>query len=149
MKQYGIVTSVEGETAKVLMKRHSSCGSCSACKMGQEEAKLEVKAINNVNAKTGEWVSVNMEDQDVLTAAFMVYVIPLLALLVGVIGGSYILSLVGIVEYTDIYAALIGFVTMGISFISLKKREGNLKNNKRFLPVITEIVEEDKVCKDK
>ncbi|WP_026475771.1 SoxR reducing system RseC family protein [Alkaliphilus transvaalensis] len=146
MKQVGIVTSVEGKTAKVLMQRHSSCGDCHACKMGDENTKLEIKVLNEAQAKVGEWVTVDMRDQDVLTAAFMVYVIPLLTLLFGVISGNFILNAMGIENFKDIFSALFGFGAMAISFIFLKRREGNLKMDKRFLPVASSILDNESGC---
>lgn len=145
MKQCGVVTGLEGKYAKVVMKRHSSCGSCNACKMGQEDAQLEIKVFNEVDAKVGQRVSVNMNDTDVLSAAFIVYVMPLLALLGGIIIGNLVLTLLGVVEYKDLYLAIIGFVTMAVTFLLIKRREDKFKNNRKLIPVIDAVVAEDDI----
>lgn len=141
MKQCGVVTAVKDQHARVVMQRHSSCGSCNACKMGQEENKLEIEVINEAGAQVGDRVSVDMESQDVLSAAFIVYVIPLLALLVGIFAGSYLLSWLEIGAMKDIYVALIGFGLMALTFLIIKKKEGGFKLSKKFHPVITEVIE--------
>jgi len=146
MKQMGVVVSTEGSTARVSIERHSSCGSCSACKMGQEDAKVEINATNGVKATVGQWVTVDMEDQDVLAAAFMVYVIPLFALLAGIFVGNFIFTALGVEKFIDIYAALFGFATMAIAFLRLKMKEKTLKHNKRFLSQIIEIVDVENMC---
>lgn len=141
MKQCGVVTLVNDKTAKVLIQRHSSCGSCNACKMGQEDAKIEVEAINDAKAKVGEWVEVDMEGQNVLTAAFIVYVIPLIALVIGILSATTLLPTLGASENLELYSAIIGFVLMFASFMGIRRKESFLKNNRKFTPVIIEIIE--------
>ncbi|SNS33586.1 positive regulator of sigma(E), RseC/MucC [Anaerovirgula multivorans] len=143
MKQCGVVTLVKDKTAKVLMQRHSSCGSCNACKMGQEDMKMEIEAINDANAKLGERVEVDMEGQSVLTAAFIVYVIPLLALVIGVLLATTILPNLGVNENMELYAALIGFTLMFFSFIGIRKKENVIKNSRKFTPVIVEVIDHE------
>ncbi|SES73254.1 positive regulator of sigma(E), RseC/MucC [Natronincola peptidivorans] len=146
MRQCGVVTETNNKTAKVIIQRHSSCGSCNACKMGQENMKIEIDAINEINAKVGQRVEVDMEGRNVLTAAFIIYVIPLAALIVGILVSSAILPNIGIENNTEIYIALIGFVFMALSFIGIRKRENRLRENKKFVPIITEIaVNQEKI----
>lgn len=141
MKQCGIVTEVSGEYAKVVMQRHTSCSSCNACKMGHEDHKVEIRGLNNAKAQVGQWVSVDMENHDVLMAAFIVYVIPLIALIAGIMISSAVLNAVGIVEYQDLISAAIGFAAMAIIFLVIRTKEKNFSISKRYLPVITDIVE--------
>ncbi|GAB6087964.1 SoxR reducing system RseC family protein [Alkaliphilus crotonatoxidans] len=143
MKQCGVVTGIDGNYAKVVMQRHSSCGNCNACKMGQSNEQLEIRVLNELNAKVGERVSVDMNDTDVLTAAFLVYVIPLLTLLVSIFIANGVLHAMGVEAYRDIYLAATGFIMTALSFLLLKKREGKLKNNQRFIPVIEEILKKE------
>lgn len=143
MKQCGVVTGIDGNYAKVVMKRHSSCGSCNACKMGQSDGQLEVKVLNEVDAKVGQRVSVDMNDNDVLTAAFIVYVIPLLTLLGSILIANAIFNALGVEAYRDIYLAAVGFAMTAVSFLLLKKREGKLKNNRKFIPIIEAVLKEE------
>ncbi|SCZ07144.1 SoxR reducing system RseC family protein [Alkaliphilus peptidifermentans] len=140
MKQCGIVTEVNGDLAKVVMERHSSCGSCTACKMGREESKLEIEAINVAKAQKGQWVSVDMEHQDVLTAALIVYVIPLISLVLGIFIGNILVP--DTLQYKDIAVAAIGFVLMALSFLVIKSKEGKIKASKKYQPVITAAFDE-------
>ncbi|ABR48516.1 positive regulator of sigma E, RseC/MucC [Alkaliphilus metalliredigens QYMF] len=141
MKQCGTVVSLEGKMAKVLMQRQASCGDCTACKMGQEEMKLEVKALNNANAQVGQRVEIDMEHQNVLAAAFIVYMIPLFALMMGIFAGNAMLSALGVENYRDLLTAFAGFIFMATSFMVIKIRENKFKTNKDFTPIISEIVE--------
>lgn len=139
MKQCGVVTENKITTAKVLIQRHSSCGSCKACKMGHEDVKLEIEAINKANAEVGQWVEVAMDEQSLLQAAFIAYAMPLMTLLLGIIFGSKLLSFFDVVRYHEIFTALIGFSLMALTFLGIKKREKVIKTKKKFMPVITTV----------
>ncbi|AKL95191.1 positive regulator of sigma E, RseC/MucC [Clostridium aceticum] len=143
MKQCGVVTEVFDTTAKVLMQRHSSCGSCNACKMGQEDMKMEIEAINQVKAQVGQRVEVDMEGQNVLAAAFIVYIIPLFALLTGIVVGDSLLKLLGVNDYNEIFAAVIGFLFMAATFIGIRRKEKVIKSKRKYAPIITEIVTDE------
>ncbi len=93
MKQCGQIVQIMNGTAKVKMQRHSSCSGCKACKMGSSDKPIELEALNKLDAREGDWVEVEMENQYVLTAAFMMYMIPLFFLVIGVLAGHYGLGL--------------------------------------------------------
>lgn len=143
MKQCGKITEVKEKTAKVLMQRHSSCGSCNGCRMGKKDMKIEIEAINDINAQRGQWVEVDMEEQNVLAAAFIAYVIPLLALVFGVLATTIVLTNMGFRGNVEVYAALMGLVFMLISFVIIKSKENILRSSRKFIPVISEIIEVD------
>lgn len=72
----------------VSFTRHEACGDCNAC--GVDDG-LEgiAEVVNAVNAPLGALVELEMQDGDVLKAAYIVYMQPLLALLAG-IGLTYL-----------------------------------------------------------
>ncbi|KAB3537286.1 SoxR reducing system RseC family protein [Alkaliphilus pronyensis] len=140
MRQCGRVTEVNGNMARVVMERHASCENCTACRMGSEESKLEIEAINDANAQKGQWVSVDMEHQDVLTAALIVYVIPLIALVSGIIIGTFLIP--DSLQYKDIASAAVGFLFLAISFLMIKGNEKNIKGSRKYMPVITAAFDE-------
>ncbi len=140
MKQCGVVKEVKGEYATVVMQRHTSCSGCNACKMGHEDTKVEIRGINNAKGKVGQWVSVDMENHDVLMAAFIVYIIPLIALIAGIVISNLALSSVA-GEYLDLVSAAVGFGTMAITFLIIHVKEKNFSISRRYLPVITEVMD--------
>lgn len=142
MIQVGKVVEVlDSKRAKVLMRKHAACGECGACQHGDENMKLNIIAVNELNAKVGDIVEVNMETQNVLGAAFIAYVIPLFSMLLGIGGGSYLLKKMGVIVNLEIYAVFIGFILMGIAFSAIKLREGSFKKDKRYIPVISKILD--------
>lgn len=143
MRQQGIVTSVlDNSNAMVLVKRHSSCENCNACKMGNgEEKTIEIEAINRISASAGQTVTVDMEHQNVLKAAFIIYVIPLVALLVGVILTSRLINTFNVAGNVEMISALVGFIFMAVAFLVIKKKDSKFRTQEEYIPVIVEIAE--------
>ncbi|MFZ5966025.1 MAG: SoxR reducing system RseC family protein [Bacillota bacterium] len=142
MNQVGIITEiVDPQRAKILMRRHSACGDCGACQHGKENMEMTLIAMNDIDAKIGDMVEVNLETQNVMGAAFIVYVIPLITLLIAIMGSSFLLRKIGFTKNIDVYAAIIGFIFMAVSFIVIRSFEGSFKNNKKYVPTITKIIE--------
>lgn len=136
MKQYGKVVEVSENKAFVIMEKHSSCSGCNACKLGSDSHELRIEAINSAGAKNEQRVAVDMEGQHVLTAAFILYMIPLFALFTGIIIGTFIFP------GQELLAAVVGFAMLALSFLGIKMKDQSFKNNKKYIPVITDILEE-------
>ncbi len=142
MKQCGLVVQTLDSTAKVRMQRHSSCAGCNACKMGAEENPIELEALNPKKAIQGQMVEVEMEHEHVLLAAFLMYVVPLIFLVVGVIVGHFGLKAMGVVAYADFFTAIIAFSFTALSYIILNRSERNQSFREKMLPIITDVIEE-------
>ena len=86
MRQIGLVESINGQEAVVRIKRASACGeNCASCSGGCTLSEQVVNAQNNVMAKAGDTVILEMESKKVIFAAVLVYVLPLLVLIVSFI----------------------------------------------------------------
>ncbi len=142
MKQDGIIISTEENRAKVMLQRQSSCGDCKACRFGSDDMSMEIDAINSINAKVGDHVKVNMDHQNFLSAAFIAYALPLFALIGGIFIGNRVLCWVGMTQYKDIGAGLFGFLLTAVTFGMIRTKEKSLRLNKRFVPIVTDIIHE-------
>lgn len=142
MRQCGVVMSTDGDKAKVVLQRHTACGDCQGCKMGNEDMSMEIEAMNSINAKIGDRVEIDMEHQNVLAAAFIAYMLPLFALIGGILIGSILLEKVGLVEYKEVGSGLLGLVLTAITFVAIRLKENSFKSNKKFVPVITGVSQE-------
>ncbi|QEK12079.1 SoxR reducing system RseC family protein [Crassaminicella thermophila] len=136
-----VVEILDSKRAKVLMRKHAACGECGACQHGDENMNLNIIAVNEINAEVGDIVEVNMETQNVLGAAFIVYVIPLFAMILGIGIGSYLFKKMGVTVNLEIYAICLGFVLTAIAYLAIKSREGSFKKDKRYMPVISKILD--------
>ncbi|MDI9475784.1 MAG: SoxR reducing system RseC family protein [Natronincolaceae bacterium] len=142
MKQNGIIISINEDRAKVMLQRQTSCGDCKACKLGRDNPNIEVDAINSINAKIGDHVEIDMEHQSFLVAAFIVYMIPLFALIGGILIGNMMLDKFGMIEYKEVGSGLFGLLLTAITFVIIRLKEKSFKSDKRFVPVITGILHE-------
>lgn len=143
MLSIGVVESVYGDKAVVSLMRHSACGDCGACQMGAENMQRSVEALNPLGAKVGDKVTMEMADETVLQAAFIVYIIPLLILIVGMFITVYALNYFNISEYVELYGFLVGLIGMAISFLIIRRREKKLTASGVLRISIVQINEED------
>lgn len=121
MRESGIVVGERGNLIDVKILRtgacSENCAGCGACG-GKEHIVL---ANNRVGAKTGDEVVLEMASQKLLSAAILVYIIPLVALAAGYYMASFF-------NKNDVFCAGTGFLFMIISFFSVhvydkKKRD--------------------------
>lgn len=91
-KQEGIVVAVDDMTAKVKTSRHNDCESCGACP-GNNAIVLEAR--NPLQAQPGQRVEIEVRSNDMLLAAFVVFLLPLASAFVGIWGGQYLAERLG------------------------------------------------------
>lgn len=82
----GIVRSIRDSKAQIFIKRSSMCGSsCQNCENICGSGETLIWAKNTVNASVGDDVTVSLNEGMGFLAAFLVYGIPLLIMVIGVI----------------------------------------------------------------
>ena len=106
MDRAGIVVSQMGEYSRVKLVRHTACGNCGACQLGDDQKDIMLVAKNAVKAKDGDLVEVSMETGGVLSAAFIMYILPLVGLFIGLLVGQTFF------KGSDVMTALLGLVFM-------------------------------------
>ncbi|MEJ8554886.1 SoxR reducing system RseC family protein [Tepidibacter sp. Z1-5] len=142
MRQTGVVVSTNENIAILKMQRHSACGSCGGCGMGSENSKnMQIQAVNRIGATKGDFVEVDISTPNVLKAAAIAYVIPLMVLFVGIVISSKVLTAINYRSNVETMSAIIGAFLMSIAFMIIKKNEPKFKKSEEYTPVITNIVE--------
>ena len=145
MNQQGyIIEIVDNKTAKLKMQRHSACASCGKCQtLSSESKEILVEVDNSIGAKQGDHVEVNMENMNVLKATALAYLVPLIFLLVGTIVSYFMLDMIistqGII--VELISGIIGIMLMLLSYVILKKNDSKFRDSRKFIPVITKIIE--------
>ncbi|MDB0438009.1 SoxR reducing system RseC family protein [Clostridioides difficile] len=143
MNQQGFIMEiVDDRTAKLKMQRHSACAACGKCATADssESKEILVEVDNTIGAKVGDHVEVSMDNMNVLKAAAMAYIIPLVALLVGTIGTFYILGAIGMTSGVEAISGLVGICLTVICYLYLKKNDKKFRDSREFIPVITRIL---------
>lgn len=141
MEQQGyIVDIVDNKTAKLKMQRHSACASCGKCATTSEKKDIIVEVDNTIGAQVGDRVKVNMETVNVLKAAAIVYMLPLLFLLVGTITTYFILGSISYNGNVELFSGMIGLILMLLAFLILKKNDSKFRESREYIPIVTEVV---------
>lgn len=121
MQETGIVKSIEGMNARVLIKRGSSpCENCTQETCPVPEEGIETDAINVAGAKVGQKVKVVMRSSTYYKGAMLIYVLPVFALIAGAICGKIYLPAYFNGTDSDLLAAIGGFLTFLASLLFVK-----------------------------
>jgi sigma-E factor negative regulatory protein RseC len=139
--EIGVVTEVEGVTAKVVVQKRGTCDSCAAegtCE--STEAGMEIEAVNLANAKVGQTVKVSIKPLAYLKESILVYGMPLVFFLAGAIAGK----MIGPKHFpginSDLLAAFAGFAALALSFAGVKLWSRKAEARAEYRPFIEEIV---------
>lgn len=131
----GFIVEIDQENAKVKLNRHSDCSLCGNC--GGDNA-LIIDAYNKINAKIGQKVTIEIEKDNGLKASFMVYILPMVAIVAGIVIGELVARHLKLPNaITDILGVGIFFV----AFISLVIRYDKSVGRKHKLPIINKFVD--------
>lgn len=118
MKEAGLVTKIEGNTAYLKFNRTSACARCGACGMIAGQNDITVSVDNTLHAALGERVEVHFTTKNALMSSAIAYIFPLIMLFVGVWLGYVIPQ--GVFPVKDALAAILGIVFAAAAFLVLK-----------------------------
>ncbi|MEL7660849.1 SoxR reducing system RseC family protein [Acetobacterium wieringae] len=134
-EETGIVIETSENKAKVKASRHGDCENCGVC---PGDNAMIVAVQNPLGAKVGQRVAFEIQEANMLMAAFVVYILPLLALLVGAISGGILGNQLG--QHVLVFQIGGGIVCFVIAVVYLKRYDRAVKKNDQLLPVITKIL---------
>jgi len=140
LEEIGQVLEAEGQFAKIRMNRTGMCAQCGRCGIMafQPASDIIVDADNPVGARAGDSVRLEMESRYYLTAAFIVYVFPLLLGGLGYLLGALIASQMGVSEGTlGIAGAVFLFA---LSFAGIRAYDKKAAREGRYRPHIVEVL---------
>lgn len=83
MRHLGKILSIDGNIAEIRIAKSNKCAGCTACDMWDTKGPLVIPAKNNVAAKVGELVEVEIAPKQVIGSSFLVFLFPILALMGG------------------------------------------------------------------
>lgn len=141
MNQRGyVIEIVDSITAKIKMQKHSACVSCGKCASSTDKKDIIVEVDNTLGAKVGDYVEVNMDSVNVIKAASIIYIIPLVALLGGTILSYKMLSYFDISFNIEIISGGIGVLLTILSYLAIKSRDFKFRETRNYIPIITKVI---------
>ncbi|MGE5587812.1 MAG: SoxR reducing system RseC family protein [Clostridia bacterium] len=138
MEERGRVIEVCGGLAKVEVTRHEACRHCKACDFGRSD-RVVVEATNNIGARAGDEVTLELESSRVLGAAFVAYMVPLLFMVAGIYLGTILAQAKGRPEAGSLFGAVLGVVLLAASY-GIVYAYGRRVNPARFRAEITRVL---------
>lgn len=133
MTERGVVSKIKGNKATVQFERHSACDKCHMCAVTKDTMKVEVTLDNTLGANVGDFVEVEMGERYVLTAAAIVYVIPLVLIGVGIGVGTLINELAQVLMALG--GLIIGFaIAILLDKFVIRKKKGFSPRMKSIYP---------------
>lgn len=151
MEQFGLVINTSDETATVNLQRHLTCESCGKCGILSSSGRrdLTVEALNPIQAQSGQRVIMETDDRQILFISFMLYLVPVAALLAGILIGLAAAARLNLVMNHELFAVLAGLFLMAVIFTLIRLWDKSVKNDPKYMPVITGLIEQDdETCAD-
>ena len=120
MNEYGLVVKIEDGIAFVQFRRSSACGKCKACGMMGTQNDIIVEVPNEINARVGQFVEVNIVMKKAIKASAIAYIFPLVMLFAGAVFGWLLTDIWGVFDGKDVTMALCALIFAALSFLLLK-----------------------------
>jgi len=143
LEEVGVVLKVEGELAIVKTQRSSMCEGCHSggfCKALGGDPDMEVAARNEVGAKVGDGVRVTVASKTFLKASFLVYMVPVTALILGALLGATLGPFLYPGASSDLLSVILGLIFFSLSFVLMRIWAKGIKGGQQYCPVISEIL---------
>jgi sigma-E factor negative regulatory protein RseC len=132
-EEYGEVVEVHGSTARVKLGARQACAHCGICaKAGDSSKEMLVDAYASEPLKKGDRVVLVMGSGVILKSAFVVYMVPLVALIAGYYLGKELADALSITLKGELFPALSGFFLLALSFLVIRWYDRRKKNDTRF-----------------
>lgn len=121
MIECGVIERVENDVAWVTVVKGEQCAGCQACKAFGENS-AQVLVLNNLAAKPGNRVEIEIDPQQVIKHSSIVFLLPVFCLVAGYFLGTKYLSSLGLnAEPAGIIGSL-GSMLVGFAIIALYDR---------------------------
>jgi sigma-E factor negative regulatory protein RseC len=142
LEEQGRIVAVEEGFAWVETQRQSACGACSANKgcgtgviskvVGQRATR--VRALNEINATTGDEVIIGLHDEALVRGSLAVYAVPLIAMLLMALLGD--LAGRELNNSSEGLTVLFGLAGLGLGFLWVRNFSRRIADDPRYQPVI-------------
>jgi sigma-E factor negative regulatory protein RseC len=146
IEEVGTVVELRGKhLAMVLCQKSSLCDHCAtsgACHIKDDGRARLVEAHNALGATVGDRVRVAVSTRTFLQSSFIVYIVPLLALVIGAVIGKLVGETLVDGPSPDLLSAIFGVFFLAGSFLVIRLGSRVL-SPEAFRPQITAILHDD------
>ena len=140
----GLVTDSRGNIVTVHIVRREACGQCRACLSGMMETDMDIHARNLCEAEIGDWVELELQDNAFMHAVLIMYGIPLIGLLIGLVLGYFVIAPLVPFIHEGLVSFLVGAIGTLICYLWIHSQNARWESGK-YRPLATKLVAEDEV----
>ncbi len=141
MEEVGVVKSIDGVTATVLVERKSACDKCKEGVCHVSDGGALIEAVNAAKAKEGQRVKVVFRTYTYLKGTVLIYGLPALALIIGAVLGKEFLPRIFSGADPDLLSAVGGFGLFIVTFIAARLFSLRMERKTEYKPVVEEILD--------
>jgi sigma-E factor negative regulatory protein RseC len=141
MREQGVVSRIVSPgIVEVVFRTSEACKGCCACHRDAEgKASLDAAAFAGV--KTGDLVEVEIPTGEVVTASFVVYLLPVLSLIAGYLVGSALAGLFHGRFSGETVGMVCAFIFFAFSFLGVRWYDGHILRKGTLQARVTGILE--------
>ncbi|MFH1312960.1 MAG: SoxR reducing system RseC family protein [Candidatus Eisenbacteria bacterium] len=138
MRNSGYVISVREDRAEVVLGAHLECKHCGACIAAMSEKERKLDAINEIGALPGQRVEIELRPGYAVRAAFLIFVLPVIAAVGGGLAGYSLGGMLGLRR--DLAGIGLGSLALVLSFVLLRyiEKTGSTDRIPRVVGLITD-----------
>jgi len=146
IEEVGTVVELKSKMIAVVMCTKSSlCENCATngnCALGDDDNTRLIEVHNLLGAEVGEQVRIATTTKSFLQSSFLLYIVPLIALVIGAIAGLLVGEKIPTGLDPNLLSAIFGVFFMSGSFVILRVGSSVL-NKESYMPKIIEILKEE------
>ena len=143
MEEWGTVIEVLKEEVKVKLESRSICKKCGICLIGEEGFRiLVVEVDSSQKIKVGDKVEIQLlPGESILLPIFVVFIVPLIALFIGIFTGHLLSRWWG---YSLLLSISFGLTFFLFSFLFAYWYDKKVQRKRSYKPRIIRIIRENK-----
>ncbi|NQT30652.1 MAG: SoxR reducing system RseC family protein [Candidatus Saganbacteria bacterium] len=140
MREQGIIDKVvEGKIVEVAFKRTEACEKCRACH-AIEEGLVGVEAVNDIGAKIGDMVEIEIPSQELIKGSLILFLVPVLFMIVGYLVGAEFTSFLGLSNLSEIFGIIFALIFLAISFFISSWYDKNVRQRQALQAHIIKVI---------
>lgn len=138
----GLVHEVKGDLVLAKIERKEACGECRACFAGMTKHEMDIEAKNLCDAEVGDWVELELQDNAFFHAVVIMYGLPFIGFLAGILAGYFGLAKVLPMIHPALCSVALGAAGIALCLAWIKSQNPRWESGK-YRPLATKIVEDD------
>lgn len=114
MIERGTIVEINDGSAIVDLQENKSCESCGICSGGKDKKRLTVELPRGRDYQPGQSIEIEISTSETLKGGLALFILPLIAFMIGAFTGKSIFSAIGIELERDVASIIAGFTLLVI-----------------------------------